>query len=171
MVGDPEVLQAEGAGRLGHLHERGAAVAPVGVAVEGPGQVAELDQGGERPSLGELDLADVLAELGGDVGQPQGGEQVGLGRAGDRPVGADQAVLVERAALRQGPLPHRDVVRLRAGEVVQREGELPLLDAAEVALDAVGQADARLGRAVRQDLGDVRERRRNGRGPGPDPRR
>ncbi len=74
--------------------------------------------------LGPLDLAGVLAELGRDLGQAQRGEELGLGPAGDRAVRPFEGVLVERPAPRQGPPPHRDVVGLRAREIMKREREL-----------------------------------------------
>ena len=49
VVGDPEILQPRGAGGLGHLFEGCAAVAPVGVTVERPGQVGKLDELGSSP--------------------------------------------------------------------------------------------------------------------------
>ena len=138
------------------------------MAVEGPVEVGPLDQVGELPLLRGLDLAGILAQLGRDLGQPERLEQLGLGLAGDRSAVACQGIFVEREPAGQGPLAHRDVVRLRPGEIVQGERELGVLDPPQVALHAVGQPDARLGRPVGQDRRHLRSVSRTLRGPRPD---
>ena len=80
-----------------------------------PVRSLELDQVGQAPVLGGLDLADVLAQLGRDVGQPEGREQVGLGRGRRRRRSwPARAYSLSVQPPRQRPLAHRDVVRLRA---------------------------------------------------------
>ena len=70
MIGDPEILHAPGPRGLGHFGERGPAVAPIGVAMKCPGQVARLDQIGKPARLGGLDFAGVFAQLGRDLTSP-----------------------------------------------------------------------------------------------------
>ncbi len=121
------------------------------MAVKGTGQVVELDQVGELARFRGIDLAGILAELGRDLGQTQRREELGLGPAGDRPVRRPSG------HIRSSESP-RASARLRIamlwafepGEVMEGERELAVLDAPQVALDAVGQPDARLGRPVRQ---------------------
>ena len=77
---------------------------------------------------GSLDLAAVLAELGLDVGQADRLIDLLFGAAADAPLAAEDAVFVDLQALGLANLADRDVVALRAGEVVQR-GAIALLRA------------------------------------------
>ena len=88
MIGDSQVFHAAGPRSLGHLGERGAAVAPIGVAMKRTGQVSKLDKVRKPAGLGRVDLAGILAQLGRDIRQPERLEDVGLVLAGDWTVGA-----------------------------------------------------------------------------------
>ena len=64
-----------------------------------------------------------------------------LGRAGDRlVVGVEQAVLVQLPAALERAVAQRDVVRLRAGEVLQRGAALLGRDDPQVGLEAAAQS-------------------------------
>ena len=81
----PRYFRPGGAGGLGHLLEGGAAVAPVGVAMERAGQVRRARPGraagrARRPRS----RPQSSRSSGGMYGQAERREQVGLGPAGDR---------------------------------------------------------------------------------------
>ena len=80
------------------------------------------------------------------------------GMAAVDPSVGGEAVFVEREPLFEGERAHGDVVFLGAGEVVQGEGKLRVGDGAEVALDAVFQADGGFGVAAGDDGVDLRQR-------------
>src|SRR2546425_1090400 len=102
------LLEAGVDGGQGHLH-LGVEVAP---------EVADLDQGRETPAQGSLDLSGILAELGGDPGEPDRAVDLLLGRP-RHPAAAlvEDAVLVHLQLFPDGHLADAHVVRLRAGEV------------------------------------------------------
>ena len=66
MIGDAQVLQPRGSGRLGHLLQGRAAVAPVGVAMKRAAQVGSLDQTRQLAPRRGLNLAVPPAQLGRD---------------------------------------------------------------------------------------------------------
>ena len=84
--------------------------------------VGKLDEPGQ---LG-LELAAVLAQLGWNPRQIEGGVDLLLGAGRDRralrraAVGGEEPVLVEPQLLLDRPCAHRDVVLLRAREVQER---------------------------------------------------
>ncbi len=139
VVGDGEVLHPQGLRTAGHVLHRGAAVRPERVAVDHAPHVLLPDQvGREGPVAGGLELALVLAELGRHEGEAQGpvegllalhrhlggrvGGRSGLGAGGREPV---EPPFAERVAQLAGQAPQPDVVRLRAGQVVEQRGEVP----------------------------------------------
>ena len=79
-----------------------------------------LDELRQATLLGGLDLALVLAQLGGNPRQAEARVHVLLGAAGDPARAAKQAVLVQAQAPVNRPLPHDDVVFLIAREIHQR---------------------------------------------------
>ena len=72
--------------------------------------------------------------------------------AGDAAVvgDAEQAVFVQLEAEADGAIAQRDVVRLRAGEVLHRGAAAVGRDQPQIGLEAALQQDARLGVAVRR---------------------
>ena len=162
VIGDPEVLEAQVESGLGHLAEAVLAVARGGVAMKGPAEVGEFHESGEFPLLGRLDLAEVFAELGLDIIEVEGAEDIGLlldewslrvtafHRA--------QGVLVEGEPPLESPAAHGHVVLLAAREVSERAGELAVGDHAQVALETVLEVDARLGLTLVDDAGHRRHR-------------
>ena len=158
MIGDAEILQAEFLRGLGHLGERAAAVARGGVVVESAAQILRLDEIGQRVLFRRGEFAAILAQLRLDVIETERAVEIALlvdlrapaGGVGPSAfsIGAEP-VFVERPAAGERALAHDDVVLLRAGEVVQREGILGVLHHAQIGLDAALQPHARFRRAVR----------------------
>ena len=95
VIGDAQVLEAGRAGGFGHLFEGIAAVAPVGVAVEGAGEVVTVDEDGERAFFGEFDLAEVFTQFGRDHVKAEGAKDLGFGLAGNRTSRAFERVFTE----------------------------------------------------------------------------
>ena len=84
-------------------------------------QVGELDQLRQLARRARLRSSpQILAQLGRNPGQPDGGVDRLLGLAGDPALAAEHAVLVDLEAPLLRHAPDRDVVRLGAGEVQQR---------------------------------------------------
>ena len=89
---------------------------------------------GEFVLVGGLDLAGVFAQLRRDVGAGQAPKRSASSRQATRPVVPGQLVLVELEAARLSAAPHLDVVFLAAGEVVQGERKLLVVDHAQIGL-------------------------------------
>ncbi len=112
---------------------------------------------GQRAALGGFDLAAVLAQLGRHERQAERVVDVLLR---SRPPPAAPSSMRYRPysfslkpAL-DGAVAQRDVVRLRAGEVLQRGAEALARHEAQVGLEPAAQQHARLGFAVREDALD-----------------
>jgi hypothetical protein len=100
MVGDDDVLVAARLRGGDQRLERVVAVRPVGVRVEVAPDVADLEQRREAPRQGGLDLPSVLAQLGGDLGEPDRRVDLRL-----RPPGDPAPPLLEDAVLADLELP------------------------------------------------------------------
>ena len=81
VVGDGDVLVAQGARGLGHFEQGGAAVGLGGVHVEVAAQVAKLDELGQAAFGGGFDFARILAQLGRNPGQAERFVDAGFGFA------------------------------------------------------------------------------------------
>ena len=115
---------------------------------------------GSSPLRAGVELAEVLAELGRDVLVAEELVELGLvARREDlaRLDGLD-AVLGDREPLLHGGFAQRDVVVLRAGEVLEQVPERLGRDHAQVEAQAVVRDDRRLRVSVRGDLRDPLER-------------
>ena len=121
VVADGEVGATEPLGRRDHLVEGRAAVRPGRVRVQVAADVVQLDELGQRPFARRLELAAVLAELGRDPAVAEELVELLLGRGREDFVRFRvlHAVLGDGKAARHRLFPHRDVVRLRAAEVLQ----------------------------------------------------
>ena len=144
-------VAARGAGR-DHVLER---VAPVATRCSACGsrpgcRPARPARQGAR--AGRLDFADPQPHLGRDVGQPERRVHLGLGAAGDGPpVGqVDDPVLAHPQVLAHRQLAELDVVLARAGEVLQQVAVEVLGEHPQVDLQAAGEPDRGLRRALRQ---------------------
>ncbi len=105
---------------------------------------------------GGVDLAAHLAQLRRNPLEAERRVDVFLALAGDAHVVFDpeQAVFVQLEAEIDRAVAQRDVVRLRAGEVLQRRAAAVGGDEAEVGLEAAGKQDARFRLAVAEDALD-----------------
>ena len=169
MVGQREVAIAAPLRLERHLLDRALPVRrPRRVAVELADEVARLDERRQAAVARGLELAAVLAQLGRDEGVAEeavelllGAEAVHLARLdhGDAVLGDGQS-----ATLRV--LAQRDVVVLRAGEVLEQAAVVLGRHDAKVEPEALLRHDGRLRVAVRRDLehprqlDEVREQRR-----------
>jgi hypothetical protein len=165
VVGDGDVVEAERAGRPGHLLEGGVAVAPVAVDLEIAAQVARRDQPGQSAGLCGLDLTAVLAQLGRNPGQVEGAVELLFGAAGDPLRAAEEPVLVELELALPRDAPQRDVVALAAREVGQGRAEALERDCAQVGVDTVLESHEGLRLASGVDvnhLGHLGEELRDG---------
>ena len=113
--------------------------------------------------FGRLDLAAHLAQLGRNPVEPERRVDVLLALAGDRDIvgDAEQPVFVQLEAEADRPIAQRDVVRLRAGEVLQRGAAAVGGDEPQVGLEAAADEDARFRVAVPEHALDQRVRRRS----------
>ena len=143
VVGDGDVLVAQGGGSFGHFAERGFAVAFGGVHVEIAAHVAEFDQ--FRKAIGAIDqrsgikFARVFAEFGRNPGVAKAFVDFGFAGPGYTLIIFDreEAVFVERETLANGGGAERDIVLLAAGEVLQGSSEVFRTEGANVHLQAV----------------------------------
>src|SRR5207245_9611741 len=105
MVGDDDVLVTPRLRGRDQGLDWVVAVRPLGVSVEVAAEVADLDQGRETPAQGGLDLSGILAELGGNPGEPHRAVELLLGRP-RHPAAAlvEDAVLVHLQLLPAGHL-------------------------------------------------------------------
>ena len=104
------------------VHGVGAAVGGRRVHVQVAAQVLERDQPRQRAGLGRLDLAAILAQFRRDERQAERLVDAFLGLAGHERtvVHPVEAVFVQLEAALDGAVAKRDVVALRAGEVLER---------------------------------------------------
>jgi hypothetical protein len=151
VIGDSEVLHAPRLCGGGHFGQCGRAVTIIGVAMKCASEIGPVDQRGKPTRFGGLKLPGVFAQLGRDKSKPKCREQSTLVDAGNRSIGPRQSVLVERESACQRPSAHGDIVSLRTGEIVKREGKLGVIDSAQIALHSVRQPDTRLGWTMGQD--------------------
>src|SRR5579862_109937 len=159
VVGDRVVLVAARDRRLEHLRERVLAVGrPVRVRVEVATDVLHLDELRQLTRPRRLELAGVLPQLRGnrlvaevlvDRVLVRGLEDLARLRVRD-------AVLGDRQTAPHRVLAHRDVVVLRAGEVLEEVAERLRRHDAEVEAETVARDDRRLRVAVRRYLDDPR---------------
>ena len=124
VIGDPQVLQARGRARPAAISARVAApslqsVWQWNVPVRSPRSI----RSGSRPASAASISPASSRSSGGISARPERLEQLGLGPAGDRAaVGPARAYSLSDEPAGQRPLPHRDIVRLRPGEVMEGEG-------------------------------------------------
>ncbi len=143
MIGDGDVFVAERVGGLGHFLERGAAVGFGGVHVQVAADVGEFDEFGQAVFERGFDFAAVLAQLGRNPGEAEGGVNFLFGFAGDAlatlsvGIELEQAVFIEREAKLQGAAAHQDVVLLAAGEILHGCAVAFLRERAQIHLQAV----------------------------------
>ena len=131
---------------------RGLAVGPGAVHVQVAADVGQFDQLGQRAGVGPLELAPGLAQLGRKAGQVQGRVDLFLRAAGDLPLAAEHAVLVDLQSAVLGQAAQHDVVLLRAGEVLQGRAERLGRHRAQVDLHAGCQPQRHLRLAAGQDF-------------------
>ena len=165
VVGDRDVLEA-GARAPPPPSSRDvvAAVGLGGVHVQVAAQVAALDRGAAACRAAAASISPRFSRSsGGTQARPSACVDVLLGLAGDARVVVDpeQAVLVQLEAARDRAVAQRDVVRLRAGEVLQRGAAALGGDEPQVGLEAAAQQHARLGVAVAEHALDQRVARRS----------
>ena len=110
-----------------------------------PRRSSQRDQLRQTPSPGRLDLAAILAQLRRNPGQADGGEHRFFCLAGDPLLVVKDPVLVDFQAMLLAQAADGDVVRLTAGEVVQRRAVAVLGDDPEIDLEA-GPQDHRRAR-------------------------
>jgi len=119
VVADRDVGIAHADAKVGDLAQGERTVARVGVDVEVALDVAVVEDGREAAGEGELDLAAVLAHLGRDPGQAEGGVDLFLGGARDLPLAPEDAVLGDLEAFVLGHGAELDVVGLGAREILE----------------------------------------------------
>ena len=115
-----------------------------------PLRSARVISDGQRPGRRGFDLAAILAQLGLDEGRGRAPCRcpASVAPAIGLVVGVEQAVLVQLPAALERAIAQRDVVRLRAGEVLQGRAALIGRDDAKVGLEAAAQQHAGLGAAI-----------------------
>ena len=106
-------------------------------------------------SLGECDLAAILAQLRRDVSKSKLLVDFFLGGAGDPPFAGKQSIFVELPVMLIGEAAQRDIVRLGAGEIYERGAIALLRYGANIDLQPSTQHDGRARGAVGENLGDV----------------
>ena len=134
----------------------------VGVTVQIPADLAQLDEVGEAVIERGFDLSGILPELGRDARQPDRRIDLRLGRAREAPPGRDpeHPVFGDLEPLLHPDVPDVDVVLLRSGEVHEGRPEARGVDDPEIDLDAFPVADRALrGPALEhlRGLGQARE--------------
>ncbi len=131
-----------------------------GVAVQIAAQVVALDEGGQASVPRGLELAPLLAQFRRDPRQAEGLVDARLGVAGDAGVvlDAEQAVLVQLESLAYRAIAKLDVVRLAAGEVLQRGATRGWRHQPQIGLQALAETDAALGRPLPEDTLHAPER-------------
>ena len=119
-------------------------------------QVVELDELRQRAVPRRRDLGSPLAELRRDVAVAEEGVELVLGRMRDDLAGLDvgDAVLGDREPPALRVLPQRDVVVLRAREVLEHVAVALVRHDTQVEAEAVVAHDGRLRVAARDHLGD-----------------
>ena len=156
VISDAQVLKSQIAGGLGHVFEGILAVAGPGVIVKRAAEIGQLDQLRQVAFLRRFDFATVFAKGGIDVAQAERAVEIGLvvdlWRRGFAAFGGSEAIFVQGESLFEGAAAESDVVFLAAGEVGQSEGVFLIGHGAEIALDAVFQADRGFGGAMNEDF-------------------
>ena len=110
------------------------------------------------PACAAVDLAPVFAQLRRDQRQPDRSDHLLLGAPADPPSPPEDAVLVDLEALLLRHPADCDVVRLGAGEVVERRPEALGRDDAEVDLETRFEPDRRPALTLLEDLANARSR-------------
>ncbi len=142
VFGDREILQSQRLGRQRHVAQAVVAVAGPGVRMQVALQVGQFDQLGQASGARRLDLAAVFAQFGRNVGQADRAVHRFLAVPGDALCAAEHAVFVDLQAELLRDAADRDVVRLGAGEVVQRRAVALLRHDAQVDLHAAFEQHA-----------------------------
>ena len=121
VIANPQVNVAELAGGLRHLLDRGHSVAVFGVDVQVASNVADFHQAWEAVFRSGLNFAPVFAKFGGDPVHPHHVVDFFLVFAPEAFVvlNVEDAVLADFETVALGDVPQMDVVRLRAGEVLE----------------------------------------------------
>ena len=157
MVGDGVVLVAARRRALEHLLERALAVGrPVRVRVQVAADVAQLDELRQLAAPRRLQLPRVLAQLGRDRLVAEELVDVVLLGALEDVAGLDvrHAVLGDREPAPHRLLAHRDVVVLRAREVLEEVAERLGRHDAQVEAETVARDDRRLRVPLRRHVDD-----------------
>ena len=157
VVAEREVLVAERLRGERHLLDRRLPVRPGRVAVQVAAQVGALDELRQLALARRVELAAVLAQLGRDVRVAE--VRVELLLVGSRELlarlGGRDGVLGDGEAAAHGVLAQRDVVVLRAGEVLEQVAVRLRRDDAKVEPEALVRDHRRLRVPLRDDVGDV----------------
>jgi hypothetical protein len=119
VIGDGHVLIAARAARLDHLRQVVFPVRVGRVDLQIAADVGQLDERRETARLRRLDLAARFPDLRRDPRQADGFEHLALLAPADAAGAAEDAVLVDLEAVFEAESAHGNVVRLRAGEVME----------------------------------------------------
>lgn len=171
VICDGDGVESSGDGVLNELVERESAIRGGGMGVKFGPDVFEFDQ---VRRFGQIDLAGVFADGGGDIWQIEFAVDVGLGCAGDgieatalgracAGLVVEQAVFIKREVVALGDLAEVYAVLFRASKV--EDGGTPCvgLDDAQVDLDGAGRrlpfapralTDSETGRGFCRTLGE-----------------
>ena len=146
MVGDGDVLEPTLASRGDHGLQVVAAVRLGRMHVQVATKLSALDQCRQLPFDGGFNFAPILTQLRRHPGEAKGFVDAVLGLARDRLVvgRVEEPVLVQPPSARERAIAKDDVVRLGAGEVLERSAFLVRSNQPEVHLIAAAQQQARL---------------------------
>ena len=127
------------------------------MAVDHAADLVVAEEIGERVLRRGVDLVAALAQLGGDPGEAE--REVEIRLVGDRELaagGGAQRVPLEDEAAGARPLGDAKAMRLAPRGAPERDGEVPLVNAAEVETDTVDVGDRRGAGATAGDATDSR---------------
>ncbi len=154
MLGDRQVAQAARAGGKRHVPHAAVPIARLGMHVQIPAQIIELDQPRQLACARRLDFAAILAQFRRDVRQPDCGVHRFLRLPGDALVAAEHAVFIDFQPALLPQFAHRDIVGFRPGEIMQCRAVALLGHDAHIHLNARVQHHARARLASGQNLPD-----------------
>ena len=152
MVRDGDVGITERPRRLDHLRHGRLAVARVGVHLQITADLLERHQRRQFMLARQRDLVAAFAQLRWYPIESQRGVDFLLRASADALRAAVQPVFVQFQLFRLGDLAQLDVVRLRAGEILQRRTEAGRLDDSQVHLESAREPHRGAGVALRGDV-------------------